>query len=482
MNRRPAVSVLATRTSSPLSRAVRVGLILVFASLLVAAGCGGESPEPMQTDDADPPQAAPHGGHEPAQDPHAGHAPDSEQEPRHDPHADHASPGGGIVIPAEVARRMGVTLAQPVREDLVRTLRAPGEIVPDETRLSTVSLRFGGWAERLHVDHTGQRVHAGQPLLEVYSPELVSAQEDLLAALRLAEALGDARVPGSRERSDAMVGAARDRLRFWNVPEAEIRRVEETRETRPQLLLEAPSSGYVLEKAVQVGERFEAGTPLYRLADLSRVWLEIEVYERDLPALRIGMEVEVQLSGPPGGMVRGRTTWIDPRVDRDRRTVRARIELPNPDGHLRPGMYGTARAHLTVARDALTVPRDAVMFSGERTLVFVALGADRYEVRPVRIGAEAGDRIQILEGLAEGEPVVARAGFLLDSESRLMEAMMGQPGMPGMDMDMPGMEMDPMDMPGMEGMEMDGPGMDTSRMDGPGADVDAHEHDGGPDA
>jgi membrane fusion protein, copper/silver efflux system len=385
-------------------------------------------------------------------------------------HSDHAEPGdapaqevhdhgdGTVQVSGDLARRLGVTVTGATREDLRRTVRATGEVVPDETRLSTVSLRFGGWAERLHVDFTGQLVRAGEPLLEVYSPELVSAQEDLLSALRLAGHLEGSRVPDSGLRSRGVVDAARDRLRYWQVPESQIRRVEETGEVQAVMTLEAPFTGYVMEKGVQTGERFEAGTPLYRMADLSRVWLEVEVYEGDLPFIQVGTEVQVSMSGV-GDDHSGRVSYILPQVDRERRTTRVRMVLPNPQGHLRPGMYATAQARVPVARDAVTVPRDAVMYTGRRAVVFVATAEDRYEIRDVQVGAEADDRVEIRSGLDEGESVVSRAGFILDSESRLMEAMMGQPGMPGMEMDhgAPGPAEPDMDHPEHDRPEHGGP-------------------------
>ena len=394
-------------------------------------------------------------------------------------HADHAVPqdhqeqdvhdhGAGMVqISDALARRLGVTFVEARVEDLERTIRATGEVVWDETRLSTVSLRFGGWAEHLHVDFTGRFVEAGEPLLEVYSPELVSAQEDLLSAKRLARELAGSRVPGSVDRSESVVEAARDRLRYWNVAEEDIQKVEETGQVEPQLTLQAPFTGYVVAKEIQDGQRFDAGSTLYRLADLSRVWIEVDVYERDLRFVGVGSAAEVEVAAYPGEVVRGDVTYIHPDVQRDRRTARVRLELPNPDGRLKPGMYGTARLQVTVARDAVTVPRDAVMHTGERALVFVAHGDGTYETRTVELGAEAADRVQILDGLEAGEAVVARAGFILDAESRLMEAMMGQPDMPGMEMDT---EMDDMDMDDPEHPEQDG-GHDHSAHGGGGPDA-----------
>ncbi len=365
---------------------------------------------------------------------HVDHTPTEGQEGHGDPDAlDHGS--GMVEISGELARRLGVTLTRARSEELERSIRATGEVVWDETRMTTVSLRFGGWAEHLHADFTGRFVRAGEPLLDVYSPELVSAQEDLLAAARLAGTLTTSRVPGSVDRGSSVVEAARERLRYWNISEADIQAVEESGEVQSTLTLTSPFGGYVVEKEIQAGERFEAGTPLYRLADLSRVWVEVDVYERDLRFIELGTPVEVEVVAYPGDAIQGVVSYIHPDVSRDRRTARVRIELPNPEGLLKPGMAGTARAQVSVTDAAVTVPRDAVMHTGDGAVVFVGHDGGFYEIRSVQVGAEAGDRTQILSGLEEGEAVVSRAGFILDAESRLMEAMMGQPGMPGMEMD-----------------------------------------------
>jgi membrane fusion protein, copper/silver efflux system len=392
------------------------GAPLILAGTLLLAGCGDGHEDP--------------GDHQAPADPHAEHGPAPARDVQTQDHGD-----GTVHIEDDLARRLGVTLTEARVEDLERTVRATGEVVWDETRLATVSLRFGGWAERLHVDFTGRHVRVGEPLLAVYSPELVSAQEDLLAAVRLARELSGSRVPESAARGEEVLDAARERLRLWGISSEDIHRVEEEGRAREHLTLVSPHGGYVVEKNIQAGERFEAGAPLYRLADLSRVWVEVEVYERDLPWMAMGGEVEVEAAGDPGARLQGRITYIYPDVDRTRRTARVRIELPNPGERLRPGMFATARARVAVARAAVTVPRDAVMHTGERALVFVYHGNGRYETRPVELGAEAGDRVQIRSGLDAEEQVVARAGFILDAESRLMEAMIGQPGMPGMEMD-----------------------------------------------
>ena len=412
---------------------------------------------------------------------HSGDASGSSQDHGEHEHA-HVHPDEETVrISDEVARRLGVTVVRARREPLERTIRATGEVVWDETRLSTVSLRFGGWVEALHVDFTGRFVQSGEPLLEAYSPELVSAQEDLVSAVRLARDLEGSRVPGSVDRGELTLESSRERLRLWNVAEDEIRRVEETGEVRTALTLEAPFTGYVVEKNVQAGERFERGAALYRLADLSRVWVEAEVYERDIRFVGEGATVEVTSAAHPEDSIEGGVAYVYPGVDRDRRTVRIRVELDNPGERLKPGMYATTRTRVVVAEDAVTVPRDAVMHTGERAVVFVPGPDGQYEIREIRLGAEAGDRVEVTSGLEEGEPVVARSGFIMDAESRLMEAMMGQPEMPGMEMDMDHGDMD-MEMDHDEG-EMEGMEHDDGVTDPHEGSHREHLHpEGGPDA
>lgn len=369
------------------------------------------------------------------------HAHHDHQEHSHpDDHATHemseeargeSRDGDMVHISSEAARRLGVTVAEARTEALSRELRAPAAVQWDETRLSTVSLRFGGWAEHLHADFTGRFVGLDTPLLDVYSPELVSAQEDLLAALELAEELSGSRVPGSVDRSDAVLEAARARLRRWQIDAADIETLETTGQVMETLTIRSPRGGYVVEKNVQAGERIEAGAPIYRLADLAVVWVEIQVFERDLRFLRVGDPVEMVVAAHPGRTFAGNVAYLYPEVDRDTRTARVRVEVPNPGLELRPGMFGTARTRITLADDAVTVPRDAVLHVGDRSIVFVSHGNDGFMIHEVVVGLEAGGRTEILQGVRPGDLVVARAGFILDAESRLMDAMMGMPGMHG---------------------------------------------------
>jgi membrane fusion protein, copper/silver efflux system len=340
---------------------------------------------------------------------------------------------GTVRIEAQMARSLGITLATAELGPLRHEIRTTGNVTFDETRLSTITPKFGGFVERLHVDFTGQSVRRGQPLLEIYSPELVSAQEELLAAVRLERQLAASAAPGVAERSGGLVEAARRRLLLWDISPAQVEQIERTGQVRRTLTLHAPFTGFVVEKNVQNGQSVQPGEALYRLADLSQVWVEADVFEQDLRFVRLGEPVQVEIGAYPGERFTGRISYVYPDVRPDTRTGRVRIQLPNPDGRIKPGMFATAHLDAPATERALLVPRDAVMRTGTRDLVFVEQQPGVYETREVRLGAGAGANVQILSGLLAGERVVARANFILDAESRLMETMMGQPGMPGME-------------------------------------------------
>ena len=353
--------------------------------------------------------------------------------PAPDPHAGHDMPvvsdEGLVRLDAQTARSLGVTVVEAELAPLAREIRTTGNVVFDETRQTTIAPRFAGFVERLHVDFTGQPVRRGQPLLEIYSPELVAAQEELLSALRMERQLRESAAPAVVERTAVLVEAARRRLLLWDVSPAQVRAIEQSGRVRRTLTLHAPSGGFVTEKMVQSGQAVEMGMPLYRLADLSTVWVEADVYEQDLRFVRTGEAAEVEIAAYPGEPLRGRVAYVYPEVRADTRTTRVRVELPNPGGRIKPGMYATVRIQAPVSERAVTVPRDAVMHSGSHAMVFVEEAPGVYRAREVKVGQEDGGRTQILSGLIAGERVVSRANFLLDSESRLGEGMGAMPGM-----------------------------------------------------
>lgn len=354
---------------------------------------------------------------------------------------------GTVRIDPDMARSLGITLATAELGPVRREIRATGNVTFDERRLSTITPKIGGFVERLHVDFTGQAVRRGEPLLEIYSPELVAAQEELLAAARLERQLAQSSAPGVGARSGGLVDAARRRLLLWDISPAQIDRIEQTGEVRRTMTLYAPFTGFVVQKDVQAGQSIQPGQALYRLADLSRVWVEADVYEQDLRYLRLGEPVDMEIAAFPGERFPGRISYVHPDVRPETRTGRVRIEVANPGGEIKPGMFATVYIDAPESEPVVLVPRDAVMRTGTRDIVFVQKSPGVYETREVRVGAGSDGKVAVLSGLLAGDRVVSRANFILDAESRLMETMTGQPGMPGMeDMDT---DSGAADMPGM---------------------------------
>lgn len=372
--------------------------------------------------------------------------------------------GGAGVVQIDRVRlqRSGVTYAVARRGPLERRIRAEASVTYDEERRAEVTTKVGGWVERLYVDKPGQPVRRGQPLLELYSPDLVSTQRELVLALehaRLSEERsepGGAEPPRGHEAGDAglsaqgLVEAARRRLELWSVPSSEIERLIRTREVRRSLTLVAPVGGVVVEKSVLQGARIEPGEELFQIADLSIVWVEARVFEMDLAHIRVGQAAKITLQAYPGETFTGKVGFIYPYLDPATRTVSVRLEVPNRGGRLKPGMFAAVIFESVGDRDALVVPASAVVETGERAFVLVKRGEGLFEPREVQVGERAGARVSVTENLAEGDTVVVSANFLIDSEANLM-AYMG--GMLGMGMRADQMRMDARGKETMEGME-----------------------------
>lgn len=354
---------------------------------------------------------------------------------------------GSIRLTAAQMREFGVTFGSAEQRELAAEIRTVGSVAFDETRIVQVAPKFAGFTERLFVDFTGRPVRRGEPLLEIYSPELVAAQQELLVAARLQQTLGESSVPGVPAPSTDLVASARQRLRLWDVPEAQIREVLRTGRVRRTVTLFSPASGVVVEKPVVRGEAVQAGQTLYTIADLSQVWVEAELREADAGTVGEGSPATVEFAAFPGRPIAGVVSYLQPTLQPEARTVRARIVLPNPEGRLRPGMYATVRLSAP-PRTALTVPASALVRTGERTLVFVDLGGGRIAGQEVEAGAVTGEYAEVLSGVEPGQRVVTSAQFLLDSESNLGETMRSMIGTT----DSGGME-------GMEGMEDKGADM-----------------------
>ncbi len=331
--------------------------------------------------------------------------------------------GHGVVeIDPEQRRLIGVATTAAARMPLERVVRTVGLVTVDESRLSHVHTKIDGWVEELYADETGKIVRKGEPLLTIYSPGLVSTQEEYLLALRSRERLAESPFEEVRKSGETLVRTTRERLRLWDISEAQIKRLEESGEVRKTLTLYAPSTGYVMEKMVVEGMRVTPGMALYSLADLSRVWVEADVYEFEAPLVEEGQEARLTLAALPGRVFRGRVTYIYPTVEARTRTLKARLEFDNPGLALKPDMYADVEIEAPTA-EVLAIPQEAVLDSGRRKVVFVEEEEGRFVPREVTVGTRGSGYYTVLGGLEEGEVVVSSPNFLIDSESRFQAAM-----------------------------------------------------------
>ena len=356
---------------------------------------------------------------------------------------------GSIRLDADQIRTFGVTFGTVEMRTLEEDIRTVGIVSFDETRMAIVTTKFDGYVERLYVDFTGRPVRRGEALADVYSPELVAAQEELLLAARLEARLPDSAVPGVPASSSNLLEAARRRLRLWDISETQIDDILRTGRPRRTLTLYAPVGGIVVEKNLLDGQAVRAGEPLYTIADLTEVWVEAELRETDAGLVQEGDAAVVELAAFPGRPIAGRVEYVYPTLQEQARTLKARVAIPNPDGRLRPGMYATVHIDAPT-RSALTVPTSAVLQTGDRQLVFVDLGDGRILPQEVELGAVADEYAEVLAGLEPGQRVVTSAQYLLDSESNLAEVMRSMMG-----------SMNMSDMGSMEGMDMEGMDMET---------------------
>jgi len=327
---------------------------------------------------------------------------------------------GTVVLPPEKVQRLGVRTMRATRESLHVEVRASASVRVDETRQFAIAPRFEGWIERLHANQTGMAVRRGQALMVLYSPALLAAQEEYRIADEAARRL-DGGDPSGAAAMRQLRDAARIRLRNWQATGARLGGTGDP----ARLAIVAPADAVVVDKPVVEGERFEAGQTVLRLVDLSSVWVVAEVPVSQAAELGTGQRARFETPSLPGEVREGRIDFIQPLVDPGSRTVAVRLVLPNPDGMLRPGLFGEV---LLLGRPddlATVVPRSAVIDSGTRQVVLVEIAEGRFEPRTVRLGRRAADRVAVLEGLAEGETVVVSANFLIDAESNLSSALQG---------------------------------------------------------
>ena len=334
-----------------------------------------------------------------------------------------------VKISVDKVQKLGVRTEPAAQRELTRTVRAVGIVQANERSLYTVAPRFEGWIQKLYVNTTGQAVRKGQPLMDIYSPDLITAQQEYLIAVKGMQSVKDGS-PEVQASMHQLMESALQRLRNWDISEAELKQLQKDGKTRQYLTLRSQANGVVLEKLSIEGKRFMAGEMLYQIADLSSVWLLAEVFEQELGLVRHGQAVKIRVDAYPGKTFTGTVTFIYPTVTPETRTAKVRIELPNPGGLLKPAMY--ARVEMAATRSAgqaLAVPDSAVLDTGARQLVLVQREEGKFEPRTVKTGTRADGYIEVLEGIKAGENVVVSANFLIDAESNLKAAIGGMSGM-----------------------------------------------------
>ena len=330
-----------------------------------------------------------------------------------------------VKLSVDKVQKLGVKTEAAALRDLAHTVRAVATVQANERSLRTVTPKFDGWIQRLYVNTTGQPVRKGEALMDVYSPDLVTAQQEYLIAKRGVQTLAGAS-PEVQASMQRLVDSALQRLRNWDISQTELQQLEHSGKVRQYLTLRSPANGVVLDKPSIEGKRFMAGEMLYQVADLSHVWLLAEVFERDLEQVRVGQPANILVDAYPDKTFTGTVAFVYPTVNPDTRTAKVRIELANPRGLLKPSMY--ARVELSSARGkgpVLAVPDSAVLDTGTRQLVLIERGEGRFEPRPVRLGVHGDGYVEVLQGVKAGEKVVVSANFLIDAESNLNAAFSG---------------------------------------------------------
>jgi len=343
--------------------------------------------------------------------------------PVYEEEGEEKEPASTIRIDPVTIQNMGVRLARIKRKPLVKYIRTFGNITYDERLIYTVNTKFNGWIEKLYVNFVGETVKKGQPLFDIYSPELVTAQEEYLLALQYNKSLKESPYASIREGAQRLLDASRTRLKYWDLSNKQIKKIENAGNVQKTLTIYSPAKGVVIKKNAFQGHYVKTGEHQYEIADLSKVWVDVDIYEYELPWIRNKMPAKMELSYIPGKIFAGKVLYVYPFLTAKTRTAKLRLEFPNPDFQLKPNMYANVELESAIAKDGLVIPQEAVIDSGIHKVVFVVLGKGKFQPREVKLGAEGNDNeFQILEGLKENEQIVISAQFMLDSESRLREA------------------------------------------------------------
>ena len=375
-------------------------------------------------------------------------------------------PASTIRIDPVTVQNMGLRLGSVEKKKLSKYIRAYGSVVYNETKVYTVNIKFNGWIEKLHVDFLGEHVEKGQALFEIYSPDLFAAQQEYLSAYLQYKSLSPKASKNVENSAKGLMKAARTRLTYWDLDDEQIRDIEKNGEIKKTLTVYSPATGVVIKKNAFEGHYVKAGVHQFEIADLSDVWVEVDIYEYELSWVKSGMPADMELAYIPGKLFKGEVLFIYPYLNTKTRTAQLRLAFKNPELELKPGMYANIYLKSELPDEVLVIPQEAVIDSGVRKVVFVSLGKGKFQPRDVKLGAEGNSHeFQVLEGLEEGEKIVLSGQFLLDSESRLREAiqkmldakMVKEPSNESNDddMDMDDLEMKSDDDLDMSDMKMD---------------------------
>jgi Cu(I)/Ag(I) efflux system membrane fusion protein len=348
------------------------------------------------------------------------HTPGAEKgQPPATPQAARPGPAPTVEIPTDKQKLIGLKTIAAGLQPLAKTIRTVGRIENDERKQAFINAKVEGWIEKLHVNATGVTVKQGQPVAEIYSPELLATQQEFLNVLRWKKSLKEEGFGALlAQDAEAILGAARQRLRLWDISEAQIRRIEETGQPIKALTLYSPVSGQVMQKMAVQGMKIMPGEKLFEVVDLSSVWVVADIYESELPLIKVGDRAQIRLSYFPGREFSAVIDFIYPTLSAESRTAKARFTLPNPQGNLKPQMFGQVELKINLGR-RLAVPGDAVIDTGSRQIVYVDKGEGNFEPREVTAGLRAEKWVEIIKGLKPGEKVAASANFLIDSEAKL---------------------------------------------------------------
>lgn len=343
------------------------------------------------------------------------------------------APSGAVAVPAVTRQLIGVRSAPVVHATLEEEIRTVGTVGYDERGFTQVTLKTSGWIRKVFVDSIGRPVRKGEPLFTFYSPDLLATQDEYLLAVKMQAQLAESPLDEAKADADALVASARERLRLWDVTDSQIETLARRGQAEPVLTIYAPSSGIVIRREALPGKYVEPGVTLYEIADLSTVWIHADIYESEVADAKVGQPATVTFAAYPGETFSGKVTYVYPTLNTETRTVRVRLEFPNTALKLKPGMYGNVTLQ-TDAVKTLVVPKEAVLNTGLRQLIFMDRGQGRYEPVPVKLGRRSQDSVEVMEGLKEGDWIVTSANFLLDAESKLasassMQGMMGRIGM-----------------------------------------------------